>query len=189
MEDFTAGATHDQPTRRQSSIDPPFDARVRQLVADWGAEKSPELIEETLLPEAQKRLGRSRQQMLATMVMLGLNRIVVKDGSISARLRFRADAADHAKVDYAVSDDPGGGDSSWGACGASGNAVAIQNVPVDKVRDWEGRLLKYVHSNHQAFGDTFATKRELTKEIEPELRRVMGLFNEAYLAGEAPDPR
>src|SRR5204863_485065 len=49
MEDFTAGVTHDQPARRQSAIDPPFDARVRQLVADWGAEKSPELIEELII--------------------------------------------------------------------------------------------------------------------------------------------
>jgi uncharacterized protein (TIGR00730 family) len=60
VEDFTAGATHDQPTRRQSSIDPPFDARVRQLVADWGAEKSPELIEEmiiTALKMARDRMG------------------------------------------------------------------------------------------------------------------------------------
>ncbi len=60
MEDFTAGATHDQPTRRQSSIDPPFDARVRQLVADWGAEKSPELIEEmivTALKMARDKMG------------------------------------------------------------------------------------------------------------------------------------
>ena len=82
-----------------------------------GQELTPELIQETLIPEAQKRLGRSRQQMLATMVLLGLNRVVVKDGSISARLRFRAEAADHAKVDYAVSDDPGA-DSSWGARGS-----------------------------------------------------------------------
>lgn len=60
MEDFTAGATHDQPTRRQSTIDPPFDARVRQLVADWGAEKSPELIEEmivTALKMARDRMS------------------------------------------------------------------------------------------------------------------------------------
>ncbi len=60
MEDFTAGATHDQPTRRQSSIDPPFDARVRELVADWGAEKSPELIEEliiTALKMARDKMG------------------------------------------------------------------------------------------------------------------------------------
>lgn len=49
VEDFTAGATHNQPAHRQSSIDPPFDARVRQLVADWGAEKSPELIEELII--------------------------------------------------------------------------------------------------------------------------------------------
>jgi uncharacterized protein (TIGR00730 family) len=60
VEDFTAGATHDQPARRQSSIDPPFDARVRQLVADWGAEKSPELIEEmivTALEMARDKMG------------------------------------------------------------------------------------------------------------------------------------
>ena len=60
VEDFTAGATHDQPSRRQSSIDPPFDERVRQLVADWGAEKSPELIEEmiiTALKMARDKMG------------------------------------------------------------------------------------------------------------------------------------
>jgi uncharacterized protein (TIGR00730 family) len=60
VEDFTAGTTHDQPTRRQSSIEPPFDERVRQLVADWGAEKSPELIEEiiiTALKMARDKMG------------------------------------------------------------------------------------------------------------------------------------
>jgi uncharacterized protein (TIGR00730 family) len=49
VEDFTGGAIHDQPTRRQWSVDPPFDARVRELVRDWGAEKSPELIEEMIV--------------------------------------------------------------------------------------------------------------------------------------------
>src|ERR1043166_5915328 len=48
-EDFTGGAIHDQPTRRQWSIDPPFDARVRQLVRDWDATESPELIEEMIV--------------------------------------------------------------------------------------------------------------------------------------------
>jgi uncharacterized protein (TIGR00730 family) len=48
-EDFTRGAIHDQPTRRQWSIDPPFDARVRQLVSDWDATESPELIEEMIV--------------------------------------------------------------------------------------------------------------------------------------------
>jgi len=60
VEDFTAGTTSNQPTRRQATIDPPFDARVRQLVADWGAEKSPELIEEmiiTALKMARDKMG------------------------------------------------------------------------------------------------------------------------------------
>jgi hypothetical protein len=83
-------------------------------------------------------LGRSRQQMLATMVMLGMNRIVVKDGTISARLRFRADAADHAKVDYAVSDDPGGGDTSWGSRGSlnyPGASTKVSTVGVTAQSD------------------------------------------------------
>ena len=49
MEDFTGGAIHDQPTRRQWTVDPPFDARVRELVREWGAEKSPELVEEMIV--------------------------------------------------------------------------------------------------------------------------------------------
>lgn len=49
MEDFTGGAIHDQPARRSSNIGPEFEARVHQLVADWGAEKSPELIEELIV--------------------------------------------------------------------------------------------------------------------------------------------
>ncbi len=48
-EDFTGGAIHAQPTRRQWRIDPPFDARVRQLVRDWDASESPELIEEMIV--------------------------------------------------------------------------------------------------------------------------------------------
>lgn len=59
MEDFTGGAIHDQPARRQFSIDPPFDARVRELVRDWGAEKSPELIEEMIVTA----LNMARDQM------------------------------------------------------------------------------------------------------------------------------
>lgn len=60
MEDFTAGVTQEQPTKRQSVIDPVFEARVHQLVSDWGAEKAPELIEEmiiTALKMARDRMG------------------------------------------------------------------------------------------------------------------------------------
>jgi uncharacterized protein (TIGR00730 family) len=50
VEDFTAGTTHSQPSRRQTTLgDAQFDARVRELVADWGADKSPALIEEMIV--------------------------------------------------------------------------------------------------------------------------------------------
>ena len=60
MEDFTGSAVVDQPIRKTSGIPPEFEARVRQLVADWGAEKSPELIEDlifTALKMARDKMG------------------------------------------------------------------------------------------------------------------------------------
>ena len=60
MEDFTGSAVVDQPLRRTSNLGPEFEGRVRQLVADWGAEKSPELIEEliaTALKMARDKMG------------------------------------------------------------------------------------------------------------------------------------
>jgi hypothetical protein len=44
----------------------------------------PEAIEKKLLAVARRRLAVSRQQLLATMVMMGINRIVVTDGKIRA---------------------------------------------------------------------------------------------------------
>ena len=49
MDDFAGGIIHDRPTRRHWTVDPPFDKRVRELVRDWGAEKSAELIEEMIV--------------------------------------------------------------------------------------------------------------------------------------------
>jgi hypothetical protein len=104
-----------------------------EWLADYGLEGedlTAELIEQQLVPLARARVGQSRQQMLATMVLLGMNRVIVKDGSITARLRFRAVAADHAKVDYAVSDDPSGG-ADWGA--RASNAYATPTTKVSTV--------------------------------------------------------
>ncbi|HEY1582299.1 MAG TPA: TIGR00730 family Rossman fold protein [Chthoniobacterales bacterium] len=59
MQDFT-GTIQEQPARRTSNIGPEFEERIRQLVADWGAEKSPELIEElivTALRMARDKMG------------------------------------------------------------------------------------------------------------------------------------
>jgi uncharacterized protein (TIGR00730 family) len=49
MEDFTSGTIVAQPARRQSTLGEIWDTRVRELVRDWGAEHSPELIEELIV--------------------------------------------------------------------------------------------------------------------------------------------
>jgi hypothetical protein len=69
-------------------------------------------------------------QTLATLVMLGMNRIVVKDGSITARLRFRASAADKTSVDYAVGDDPNNASpvGSWSTRGSTSYAAPVTKV-------------------------------------------------------------
>jgi hypothetical protein len=82
-----------------------------------GEELTPEFVEEQLLPLARERVARNRLHTLSTMVLLGMNRVLVRDGTIAARLRFRAAAADHAKVDYAVSDDAGA-NAEWGRRGS-----------------------------------------------------------------------
>ncbi|WP_342248586.1 hypothetical protein [Sphingomonas sp. OTU376] len=48
-------------------------------------------------------MAKSRQQLLASMVMLGINRIVVTDGSITAKVKFDMRATDQAKRDYRAS--------------------------------------------------------------------------------------
>ncbi|MGL6290936.1 MAG: hypothetical protein ACRC2H_09635 [Silanimonas sp.] len=45
---------------------------------------------------ARLQLARSRQQLLASMVLLGINRIVVTDGSINAKVVFSMRASDEA---------------------------------------------------------------------------------------------
>lgn len=60
MEDFTAGNISNQPTRRQSTLGPEWDERVRELVRAFGAERAPELIEEmivTALKMARDKMG------------------------------------------------------------------------------------------------------------------------------------
>ncbi|MEC8581305.1 MAG: hypothetical protein VXZ18_11205, partial [Pseudomonadota bacterium] len=53
-------------------------------------------IEETLLPAARRKLAQSRLQMLSSLVMMGLQRIVINHGRIRATMGFHIDATDTA---------------------------------------------------------------------------------------------
>jgi len=54
---------------------------------------------EQLVPLARRQIARQRQQMLATMVMLGMQRIVIDSGRINASMRFHIDTRSAASED------------------------------------------------------------------------------------------
>ena len=56
-----------------------------------------------LVTAARLQMAKSRQQLLASMVMLGINRIVITDGRINAKVIFDMRAEDKAKRRYTAS--------------------------------------------------------------------------------------
>jgi hypothetical protein len=68
-------------------------------------------IENVLVPAAQMDLARGRQKLLATTILMGINRIVVTDGNINAKLKFTFSASDQkVTTDQATKYDHGFGD-------------------------------------------------------------------------------
>jgi hypothetical protein len=56
-----------------------------------------------IVTAARLSMAKSRQQLLSSMVMLGINRIVVTDGTINAKVVFDMRAEDQAKRNYKAS--------------------------------------------------------------------------------------
>jgi hypothetical protein len=79
--------------RYRDDVDP---AQAKsQLQDSFGqAPDDDEGVESELVPAARTQLASSRQQLLATLVLMGINRIVVTDGKISARVMYDFRARD-----------------------------------------------------------------------------------------------
>lgn len=59
-----------------------------------------ELVEALLVPAARTQIASSRQQLLATMVMLGISRIVVTDGELTAKVMYDFQARDNFQFQH-----------------------------------------------------------------------------------------
>lgn len=59
--------------------------------------------EKALVQRARVEMARAKQQMLATMVVLGINRIIVTDGEIKASVVFDVKATESASTQYDAS--------------------------------------------------------------------------------------
>ena len=90
-----------------------------------GQDLTPELTEGPLLDAARRTLGEERLQTLATMVLMGINRIVVDDGRIRARLQFHAQAREQVKAEMVGANESVRADV---ASRSTGNTANIQTM-------------------------------------------------------------
>lgn len=104
-----------------------------------GEDLTAELLEERVVPAARERVAQNRLSTLSTMVLLGMQRVVIKDGTISAGLKFKAQAADKAAVQYATGNDPQTGGTQWGNRGNDGAITTVSTVAVNAQSDSELR--------------------------------------------------
>jgi hypothetical protein len=102
------------------------DLQLAQPVSDLSDSDQ----EGRLVQAARMQMARSRQQLLASMVILGINRIVVTDGAINAKVVFDFRASDTAQRTAAASlsdkqssmnrnKSAGGVNFGWGAAGTT----------------------------------------------------------------------
>jgi hypothetical protein len=84
---------------------PPTEAALRGALGlgpnDTVSPSSPE----SMVPLAQQVLARNRQQLLATLVQMGLQRIVIESGRLNAAMNFHIDASSVAANDRGSSFD------------------------------------------------------------------------------------
>jgi hypothetical protein len=89
-----------------------------------------------LVPLARRRIGQQRQQMLATLVTLGMQRIVIDGGKINAAMRFHIDAQSAARQDAGhsfnfsnqISGSGSFGYGPWAASASVQNSIAYVNT-------------------------------------------------------------
>jgi len=119
---------------------------------------SDEAAEEKLVPAARRYLAKSRHQMLSTMMLMGINRIVITSGRIYAKMGFQIDSHDTGAAESASQFDFkhqnklsfGGGLGGFlgGPSGSQTTSVA------------------YVSSKKANSSDSIDVKADLTGEVE-----------------------
>ncbi|MBI4577282.1 MAG: F0F1 ATP synthase subunit alpha [Planctomycetes bacterium] len=71
----------------------------------------------------------------------------------------------------------------------AGTQGHLDDVPLDRVREFEARFLGWLNSAHKEIPDAIQESREVSEDTERRLRAVLDEFKGAFLSGKAPDPR
>jgi hypothetical protein len=136
----------------------PSEAALRAALGIAAGESVPTSgdPDRTLVPLARRQLAKTRQEMLATMVQMGMQRIVIESGRINAAMRFHIDTKSAAQVDEGSRFDfsnkmSGSGSFGLGPWGAS---ASMQNS------------IGYVSTNQARTTEEMNTDLELTSSVE-----------------------
>jgi hypothetical protein len=101
--------------------------------------------ERTLVPFARRALARQRQQVLASMVMMGMQRIVIESGRLHAAMRFHIDTRSTAAAE-------------------SGNRFNLENTASVKANYWGVEA-----SMQNTIGFVSTQKQQSTEEMNTDL--------------------
>jgi hypothetical protein len=95
------------------------------------ADLTDDTINDVVVPATRRQMAERRQQTLATMVLMGINRVVVKDGEINAKLVFHIDASETTSIKFDQNKVTSGnmsgtaGRSPFGATSVMVNTVSV----------------------------------------------------------------
>jgi hypothetical protein len=117
-------------------------------------------IESTLLPLVRRKMGRDRQSVLATLVQMGLQRIVVDDGRLEASMDLRVDASSSSQEDNQALDSLGVTAGASGSFGVGPWGASVQaSTSIGRVR-----------SDHQLTNEQIAARAGLRSSVQLAFR-------------------
>ena len=116
------------------------NAELPSFFKDLGFETPADIdeaaIEEKIVPAARKSMAERRQQTLATMVLMGINRIVVDEGEILAKLVFHIDASESMNMRFDQNKQTLGQMAGRsGNSGFSGNGIMVNTSSLNAQSD------------------------------------------------------
>jgi hypothetical protein len=115
-------------------------------------------VEERLVPAARRHLARGRHQMLSTMMLMGINRIVVTSGRIGAKMGFHIQAQDTGAAESASQFDF----RHQNRIGFGGGIAGLLGGPSGEART----SVAYVSSTRRGSSDSIDVSADLTGEVD-----------------------
>lgn len=128
-----------------------------------------ELVEALLVPAARTQIASSRQQLLATMVMLGINRIVVTDGELTAKVMYDFQARDNFQFQHtAQSFDYGDASVTTeqvanGAILRSGPTATMTRLPDGRVVEQRRDATFYTKGDYKSVSQPLISMQSVTQ--------------------------